>query len=373
MVLIATGGPSGGLGGNITFNVGTSTTLNVDSTAIQISNPSNANSGGGSISLTAGNIQNAVVGGPLTMNVDGQGTGTGGALSLNLTNASAAVSIGASAAANFDFSAKNGGSINFSTNNDLSFETDVNNNPTGINVASTTAPGSLAFTAANINITGPILIFNVGGASQGGGSISLTATAGPLNIGTVTGVGDIECIAINGPTSAKAGSVSLSAPAGVLTVDMAAVQIMSVTKTNPNVGGGSISLEGHDIQWPTRATAPLVVKATGAGKGAGGNVSITLDDPTATLTVGTLPGQFTVGIGGTVQTGVLNLSSQGNLIINTKGITDKPVSATGGTKGAVISLAAGDQTLSDSGNLQITGGLSIAGSSTTLGGKLTPR
>ncbi len=310
--LSADGGGTNGNAGTIQVYAGRNLTVDVARISALVNG---ANGAGATLDLKAGaaSAGNLYINGSLA--ASGKGTGNGGNVTLT-SNSATVFDVRAAAATNgvngtvtaaAGATSGAGGQVRV-----------INNGSGGISLG---AP-------ANINVAA-----SAGGGA--GGTISLDATAGP----------------VDGPITIPTGTLAASAAAG-------------------NSPGGVLSLAASTLSVTGAGALTLSANATGTGNG--GTVSVTTTGAAASLNVGSAAGQVIVsakggsGASGSGDGGAVTLSAGRNLSIAGGSLSAMPQGTNG--KGPVISLTAGTAA---AGGLSLTGALNASGVGSGSGGTVT--
>ena len=388
-------------GGSVTVN--TTGSLTVDPTAIAVNNQSQANAtnvSGGTINLTGSSVA-SLSGGTLTLMSDGVGTGNGGKILVTEILATGGqVTLGQGQS--FYFEAKstgvsgNGGQVTFSTQDDLKLTTDASGNVIGAALSADIGPagtsgngtgGALSLTGKSIsnanNASTTALVFNAMGIGTGsGGTVKVAQLDSTQSIDIGNGAGQFAFDVANGATGTLGGRVFATIAnnatfngIGQIVIDPAAIVETSVSKTNANVSGGTISLQAPAIIQAANVSTKtaLVLNANGAGKASGGHLTIDVTNANAAPIIGTKTGQIELlaaaGSGGG-SGGSVSVISGGNLTVNATGLSVKASGSSG--NGGIIGLgAAGTNDVDNStGNLLVVGSLAANAAGTGNGGSI---
>lgn len=287
----ARSGAAGGDGGAV--SVITDSAVMIDTGAIQIA-PLGVNGTGGSIQIDANVISSSSVT-ALVLDASGVGTGDGGEIFL-FDSSSTAHDIGTGAGdftllAQSGLNGGNGGSVSFLTKGALTVDlAGVKVNPRGTNGNG----GSINLRGSTVsNAVAGNLVVDASGVGTGDGGFVEVNTLSNLNVGL--GTSEISLVARSGLTGGDGGEAR-AVSSGILSVD---TQAIDVDPRGTNGAGGTIFLFADAITWPTVATEPLGLDASGIGTGDGGSVIVS--------TVGTTP----VSIGQAA--GEIQLSAQSGL------------------------------------------------------------
>ena len=387
-------------GGTVSFTALTSQLISVDPSAIQVSSNysgATANVNGGSVTLSAANIQ-AVSGPTLSIINDGFGVGAGGKIFLTTTGAATLGQAGTYyLAATSGVLGGNGGQVSFTTTGPLTLTADattgdvlgdgsgdersVNVSPLGTSGTGGIVNLSASTITSNLAGTLPILFTNKGIGSGSGGAVTLDLTDGSLSAAIGKAAGNLEFNVSNGATGLSSGRVVVDLigngnSAGILAVDPSAIILSSVSKTNPNVNGGLLSVQAPTVIASSAVSIknPLILNVSGAGKGSGGAVFYAETNTNSAAVIGNKAGQVellanagTAGNGGSI-----SVLSDGNLTVNVTGIGVKATGTAG--NGGGIALGAGNASSAQdgtTGNLIVVGSLSANAAGKGGGGRIS--
>jgi hypothetical protein len=246
------------------------------------------------------------------------------------------------------------------TTGSLTIRADADGNGTGsfsMNSSDTirTRGGAVSIRGASLTNIGTIN--STGNAGIGGGSVTLTADAGVINV--------VGAISTTGGTNANGGAVTLTA-SGTLTVSgTITASGGAYLAGNPGRNAGAVSLTGSSVSAAAITTAGT--SATSGGNSGGSGGSILLDATAGSITLGgnlsTTGGNGNgVGVGGNA--GGITLSDAvvltGNRVLSAAGGTGGTVGAGGGIQllGSIDGNVVATRTLTLTGG---TGDVTIAG------------
>jgi fibronectin-binding autotransporter adhesin len=333
--LIARGGTTNGNGGTISISAGNDVTITGSASNIDVS-PVGTNGNGGTVNIQASTGSGS---GKLTLstNINAVGNGIGNGGTVRLTNNSSQILV-VDQPINVDAGATgNGGSIfvqnygNGAANGGIDVQTTLNADATGsgnggtirldsspnaglagaVNLAVTpfSANGAGVGNGGDILIKGsqilasaptPITLVTNAGSTGNGGSITLVAKSSTGDIALGGGAGAFSAAATGGSASGNGGTII--ATAGRNISSPGAGGSITVNPLGGNGNGGNITLSAGNAG-PGIVSVGSGLSADGIGSGAGGIISISYNDPTASaanrFVVGGAPGA-SGGLNGTV-------------------------------------------------------------------------